>query len=256
MALCARSESPIEVNVLPHLRKNIDKNNCRLFGPVALVVQLLMGVFVLGSLAYKRQKERPRRPWHIWVLDVSKQLAGQLVVHFLNVLMSAAQTVNGGGNPCSLYFLNILLDSTLGVCFLYYLMRILLHVFQVKLRVRGLESGNYSCARHTQEEALPEWQCWLRQTGVYVLALSLMKLVVLALIAILPVLILFGNWILSLFGDQRAWQVVFSMAIFPLAMNTLQFWLIDSMLLYNPEHSSYSHLHDDPTLPLEHDTSD
>lgn len=33
---------------------------------VALVVQALMGILVLGTLLWKRQREKPRRPWKIW----------------------------------------------------------------------------------------------------------------------------------------------------------------------------------------------
>lgn len=93
---------------------HIDETNCRLFGPVSIVTQLLMGAVVLMTLLIKRQRERPRRPWRVWALDVSKQLTGQLMVHMLNVMFSAVGTLQDGRNPCSLYFLNILLDTTLG----------------------------------------------------------------------------------------------------------------------------------------------
>lgn len=92
----------------------IDERNCQLFGFVSILTQLLMGVVVLVTLLYKRHQERPRRAWQIWMLDVSKQLTGQLFVHILNVMFSAVGTGQDGINPCSLYFLNILLDTTLG----------------------------------------------------------------------------------------------------------------------------------------------
>ena len=35
-------------------------------GPVALVVQALMGLLVIGALVFKRHRETNRRPWKIW----------------------------------------------------------------------------------------------------------------------------------------------------------------------------------------------
>ncbi len=61
---------------------DVDRKSCELLGETALVripsctsqyskfiaqiVQALMGVLVICSLAYKRQRESPKRPWKIW----------------------------------------------------------------------------------------------------------------------------------------------------------------------------------------------
>lgn len=39
----------------------------RLLGPVALLVQAIMGVLVIGSLLIKRGREKPRRRWRVWI---------------------------------------------------------------------------------------------------------------------------------------------------------------------------------------------
>lgn len=213
--------------------KPIDERNCQLFGSVSILTQLLMGVVVLATLLYKRHRERPRRAWQIWMLDVSKQLTGQLFVHILNVMFSAVGTLQDGGNPCSLYFLNILLDTTLGIAVLYFLLHTLLHVCQYVFEWPGFVSGEYSAPMRNGRVA-SVLECWLRQTSVYVVALVLMKLFVLALLYLMPYLTMFSSWLLGLFDTHRAMQVIFVMAIFPMAMNMLQFWLVDSMLLYKP----------------------
>lgn len=70
------------------------KKKCQLLGPVGLIVQACMGVFVVLSLVVKRQYEGnvkegiPRRTWKVWSLDVGKQLIGQAFVHFLNIWVS------------------------------------------------------------------------------------------------------------------------------------------------------------------------
>lgn len=45
---------------------------------------------------------------------MSKQVVGQLFVHGVNVLVSDLVAHRVAGNACVLYFLNILIDTTLG----------------------------------------------------------------------------------------------------------------------------------------------
>ncbi|WFD26246.1 hypothetical protein MNAN1_001223 [Malassezia nana] len=218
---------------------HMDERHCRLFGPVGIATQLLMGVVVLGTLLYKRHRERPRRAWRTWALDVAKQLTGQGMVHMLNVLCSALGMTQAPRNPCSLYFLNILLDSTLGLFVLYGVLHGATRVCEDVLQLQGFVSGEYMPRSMPGRCAPSVLQCWLRQTSVYLLGLALMKAFVLLTLAMLPFLVAFGSWLLSLFGTNRALQVVFVMALFPMAMNMLQFWLIDSMLLYRPNAEAY-----------------
>ena len=212
----------------------MDARHCRLMGPIGIATQVLMGVVVLATLLYKRHRERPRRAWRTWALDVSKQLTGQGLVHMLNVMCSAVGLSHTRRNPCSLYFLNILLDSTLGLFVLYGVLHGATRVMEDVGHLRGFVSGEYYPAGEPGRPPPSVLQCWLRQTGVYLLGLALMKALVLLILAWLPFLVAFGSWLLSLFGTHRALQVVFVMALFPMAMNMLQFWLIDSMLLYRP----------------------
>jgi hypothetical protein len=45
---------------------------------------------------------------------VSKQVVGQMFVHGVNVFVSDVGSTRTSGNACVYYFLNILLDTTLG----------------------------------------------------------------------------------------------------------------------------------------------
>lgn len=91
-----------------------------------------MGILVILSLVYKRYREEPRRPWRIWcvypvfwwslipitiyhrLFDVSKQVVGQMFVHGVNVLISGVISELTDRNACVFYFLNILVDTTVG----------------------------------------------------------------------------------------------------------------------------------------------
>lgn len=63
---------------------------------------------------------------------------------------------------------------------------------------------------------------WLQQLGIYLAALLVMKLFVLALFAVAldPVLLPLAGWILNWMQEWS--QVVFVMAVFPLFMNIIQ----------------------------------
>ncbi|SPC60641.1 related to Vacuolar membrane protein [Ustilago sp. UG-2017b] len=244
----------------------VDSDNCKLMGPFALFVQAIMGILVITSLVYKRQREKPKRKWKIWALDVSKQLLGQLFVHILNIILSDFVASGGGENPCSLYFLNILVDTTLGVFFIYIALKFVTWFLTERLGLQGFVSGQYTPPLPTAEPATgssttwsqqsrashttyprgrPRVGYWLKQLGSYLFVLFLMKMAVLVILAVFPFLYDVGSWILGLFGSHKDFQVLFSMALFPLAMNILQFWLIDSLLRHNPYTSAYSKMNPD-----------
>jgi len=58
-----------------------------------------------------------------------------------------------------------------------------------------------------------------------------MKLFVWALFAILPWLPWVGDWALRWTEGNEALQVAFAMFIFPLVMNGVQYWIIDSFIM-------------------------
>lgn len=151
-------------------------------------------------------------------------MLGQLFVHTLNVLLSNFVADVGDQNPCSLYFLNILVDTTLGVFIIYLTLRVTTHVLTDVWGFSGFVSGQYSDRnkRGRGKASRPKLSYWLKQLGSYFFALFVMKLIVTILFVIFPFLFAFGRWLLGLFGEAKNVQVLFVMCIFPLAMNTLQ----------------------------------
>ncbi|KAJ1308490.1 hypothetical protein OPQ81_004194 [Rhizoctonia solani] len=211
-----------------------DVKRCRLLGPTALVVQGLMGIFVILSLVWKRNHESPRRPWRIWIFDVSKQIVGQIFVHFSNVFISDLVAHHSSSNPCTLYFLNVLVDTTVGVGLIYAFLHAGMWLFATQFKLKGFRSGDYGGMP-------PSKVYWFRQAAVYVTALLLMKLSVVALFAAWPGLFALGDWLLSWTDGNASVQVVFVMGLFPIVMNVLQFWLIDSIVKLKEK---------SPTLPI------
>ncbi|KAH9174511.1 hypothetical protein EDB89DRAFT_2148048 [Lactarius sanguifluus] len=176
----------------------VDRRSCQLLGPTALIVQALMGVLVISSLLFKRHREKPKRPWRIWLFDVSKQVVGQMFVHGVNVFVSDVGSTRTSGNACVYYFLNILLDTTLGVYAIY--------ITLFFLTCQG------NMAHH------PSVNYWVRQLAIYVVSLTSMKLFVIAVVAFWDIL------------SDIACMVIFTMGLFPIFMNIIQFWVIDSII--------------------------
>jgi hypothetical protein len=102
---------------------------CHLLGPFALIVQAALGGMAVLSLVYKRWREVPKRPWKIFIFDVSKQVLGSILLHIMNLAMSMLGAIDVGNaaavvasttgvpgepektpNPCSYYILNLGID--------------------------------------------------------------------------------------------------------------------------------------------------
>jgi len=128
------------------------------------------------------------------------------------------------------------------VALIYVSLHLLTRLCTNRLRLKGFESGVYGDP--------PSFKFWMRQAAVYLLSLTTMKVVVVTLLTLFPGIHRLGEWLLkwTWLGEQDDFQVVlcviFSftkyfhifdvslsvMGIFPILMNIIQFWLIDSIV--------------------------
>ncbi|BGO98207.1 Vacuolar membrane protein [Rhodotorula toruloides ATCC 204091] len=220
-AIPASNGSSIAAPILEELGNEVDLATCRLLGPFALVIQGIMGAVVILSLVAKRMREKPRRKWKIWLGDVSKQVVGQAFVHSANIAISDLIALHTSDNPCSLYALNILVDTTLGVLILYYLLRLSTHLMHTTFNQPAYQTGFYGSPFSLS--------LWGEQAAIYVACLTAMKVVVLVLFWAFPVLEDVMSWMLGWVTDDEA-QVFIVMLVLPLVMNLFQFLMVDSIL--------------------------
>ncbi|KAG6832358.1 hypothetical protein H0H87_001823 [Tephrocybe sp. NHM501043] len=220
--------------------------SCELLGPTALV---------RFSTPLSSDADAKR------IFDVSKQVVGQMFVHGANVLVSDMISDYTSGNACVFYFLHILLDTTLGVALLYGILYALSDILVERLQWKGFESGVYGSP--------PSIKFWARQAAVYVLALTTMKIIVIILIVLIPGMFTLGEWLLSWtrIGNGDSLQVILyvtirrnvcyssyspnthsTMGIFPIIMNVLQFWLIDSIVKASTKSVALDDNSSDPTI--------
>lgn len=87
----------------------------------------------------------------------------------------------------------------------------------------SIKSGNYSQP--------PKATWWAKQLIIYFIGLTGMKLCVLFFFAAMPWLPWVGDWALRWTEGNEALQVSFAMFIFPLAMNAIQYWVIDNFIM-------------------------
>ncbi|KAJ3034188.1 hypothetical protein HK097_004585, partial [Rhizophlyctis rosea] len=139
-------------------------------------------------------------------------------------------------NPCVWYFLNILLDTTIGVGILYLVLKGL-HAIVDYFHIRDMQSGHYG---HP-----PRLSAWFRQLSLFIFAWLIVKLLVIFLLDLFPQFACFASWLLAPLensGDTRL-QVIVVMLVFPLIMNIIQAWLIDMVIKgKHPEGAKYQGL--------------
>jgi hypothetical protein len=225
-----------------------DTGECKLLGPFAILVQTSLGLLALLVLVYKRWRERPQRPIKIWAFDASKQVFGSALLHLANLFMSmlssgqiqaaiaqaAASSVGTAEdspqpNPCSFYLLNLAIDTTIGIPILIVLLR-LIHagasLTPIANPPESIKSGNYGQP--------PKATWWLKQSLLYFLGLLGMKFCVFLIFTLCPWIVVVGNWALRWTEGNEAIQIAFVMLIFPLIMNALQYYIIDTFIKNKP----------------------
>eukprot|EP00744_Colponema_vietnamica_P010822 GILI01015251.1.p1 GENE.GILI01015251.1~~GILI01015251.1.p1 ORF type:complete len:234 (+),score=60.69 GILI01015251.1:211-912(+) len=197
---------------------------CELFGNFGNIVQFILGVTSGAVLVLKRQQEVPRRPWKIWFLDASKQGISAFVAHLFNLVIAIKLSAVEQGDPCLWYFINIMIDTTVGVffCFLIY------SLFERIVLAKGMEifrTGYYG------EEGQMKASYWAAQLAVWLLIVAVVK-VLLAVVQYFSadLLVLVASFILRpLFIHPRI-ELVVVMVLVPFTMNSLQYWIQDNFL--------------------------
>jgi hypothetical protein len=86
-------------------------------GLFADLLQAALGACAIGMLYFKRQRERPKRPFKVWAFDAGKQGIGAGVAHVVNMLLSmllSGSSHDDTPDECAFYFINFTFDTTIG----------------------------------------------------------------------------------------------------------------------------------------------
>jgi len=222
------------MSALPPSEEEIDDSGCELLGKFGLLLQFGLAVVAFSSLLFKRYREKPKRPTKIWLLfllfsklnskckiikkrvyDVSKQALSQGMLHSLNVLFSFTLA-----DPCVQYFMNIMLDTTIGVLIMGLFVWILKRVIK-RYRLKRLAFGDYGNP--------PLFSNFMLQLLLFLSLALIMKLIVRGIIMI-PFLEEMSSFLLSPLKGHPNTELVVVMVITPLCMNIFQFWVVDQLI--------------------------
>ena len=141
---------------------------CSLFGFFGWFVQALL---CLGSglpLLYKWWHEKPRRTFLTFIVDSSKQVSGNVGIHFINLALSSAlarhvhEIDSCGDDECLWYFLTFTLDCVLGLPLNYLLLTIVLKNVADRYHWKPLQGfGNYGTDKFSVTRFVSQTIAWL-----------------------------------------------------------------------------------------------
>uniref|UniRef100_UPI00358F3BAB store-operated calcium entry regulator STIMATE isoform X1 n=1 Tax=Myxine glutinosa TaxID=7769 RepID=UPI00358F3BAB len=193
-------------------------HNGDLMDTFGVFIQGLLAILAFSILMLKRFREPAgeRRPWQIWFFDTSKQICGQLFIHFANVYLSNLTK----DDPCSLYLVNFLLDATLGMLLIWLGIRLTSRIVEWR-RWEWLQFGEYGDP--------PKCTPWAGQCGLYLLIVACEKCTTF-LVMLVPIWSKVHALILSLIPNPQI-ELTLVMLIVPFIVNALMFWVTDNFLM-------------------------
>eukprot|EP00392_Amoebophrya_sp_AT5.2_P011107 g11182.t1 len=223
------------------------------FGSFGWWLQAFLMLTCFVSLVYKRFTDPVRRSWHVWFLDTSKQGVAAFVVHAVNILLSklfAFLTTAPNSDACNFYWINLMLDCTLGVFVTFLSLKILCKVYTSTrcalwcdtkwFRPEYADIGNYyvpnpnpnaNVSVTTTSKLVISHKVWRRQLFDYQLIVIFSKFVVLLFVQVFyPVLLGVASVILGVFNPYPRAKLVFVMVVCPVVMSCIALWVTDNFL--------------------------
>ena len=244
---------------------------CSLFGFFGWFVQGLL-FFTSGMpLLYKWWKENPRRKFVTLVMDSSKQVGGNLCVHFINLGLSATFATaikpldSCGDEECLWYFLNFTIDVFLGVPLNYFILIFLKRLAERRnwALIKGFgdydgvgddAGGNGNGAKKLSFKRFgAQLLAWLM-----VVACGKLILCVIILSEASNLLQMSASLLSSVrcHNASSMVELLVVMLMIPTILNALQFWVTDSFIKFyskDGDVSKYSSLDSNTLLPRDID---
>eukprot|EP00929_Paragymnodinium_shiwhaense_P096450 TRINITY_DN58032_c0_g1_i1.p1 TRINITY_DN58032_c0_g1~~TRINITY_DN58032_c0_g1_i1.p1 ORF type:complete len:222 (-),score=34.79 TRINITY_DN58032_c0_g1_i1:112-777(-) len=202
-----------------------------LSGAFAFFVQGLLGVVSISVLAYKYHRDPAGRSPYQFCLDSSKQLAGAAWLHVLNLAFAMVLEKGREGDQCAWYWIEIMIDTTIGVAVEYYLLKLL--VRSVSLCSRDLADKVVS-GQYVDEDGKFMLCSYIWQMCAWLVVVSGMKCIMVAMmLASATGLEAVALVILHPFLLNPQLKLLVVMIFTPAVMNSLQFWLVDNIFVHS-----------------------
>eukprot|EP00403_Amphidinium_massartii_P009609 CAMPEP_0178420372 /NCGR_PEP_ID=MMETSP0689_2-20121128/26094_1 /TAXON_ID=160604 /ORGANISM="Amphidinium massartii, Strain CS-259" /LENGTH=251 /DNA_ID=CAMNT_0020041843 /DNA_START=3 /DNA_END=755 /DNA_ORIENTATION=- len=198
-------------------------------GTFGIFVQGLLFLCSVALLVFKKVQEGAGRAWWEFGLDSSKQIIGAGWIHVLNLACAEAlEEIVEQGDACVWYWINIVMDTTLGVFVEYLYLRAVMAGLRMLLRdVEDYQTGVYI---HASTGEFMQRR-YIKQLLVWIFVVSAMKVsIVLLMFALSAPLEKIAEFILWPFEGKNSLKLLVVMIFTPVTMNSLQFWVVDNFI--------------------------
>ena len=217
--------------------------DCRLMpGMFGVVTQVLLLTISVLALVGKKTLDRTERSCVEFFLDSSKQIIGSVLVHSLNLFFAVRMhKQHREGDSCDWYWINIVVDCTVGTLIELLLFQFCMHVVIPHVcserAAAEFDSGEYA-GTSTARLSQVSWRRYWKQLGLWLFICGVMKLVVVAIMrrSKRSLLRLASILLGPVQGNPEA-KLLVVMSVTPVIFNTLQLWVIDNLIKRKPEKS-------------------
>mmetsp|Transcript_47707 Transcript_47707/g.147051 ORF Transcript_47707/g.147051 Transcript_47707/m.147051 type:complete len:413 (+) Transcript_47707:46-1284(+) len=238
---------------------------------------LVQGLLLVTSLSvlglkhlWEQRTGRSDRSTVRFFFDSSKQLAGALWMHGLNLLCAGVLGSETKTDSCQWYWIEIMVDTTIGVYVEFSMMQCIVGLKRWRSsealrcavdliqescfddgdtvestdggREQGVASADLTSPLKAAADspslgglqdilARVDWHRYLAQLGVWLCVVTIMKLIMLTITAIFgPQFLDLAGFVLSPFESDPNLELLFVMILTPVVMDTVQFVLQDNIL--------------------------
>jgi hypothetical protein len=201
------------------------ESSCRLIaGLFATMLQVGIGCFAGLSLLYKHYfVESPRRSFDIWMMDISKQGFASVLIHFWNIAqsilfskLSTKKNPSAESDECANYFMYFVLDTFLGVYFVY-IQLLIIHELALRYGIRSLKTQGYYGTPRQMRWYIHQLVCFL---AVVIVSKSILGLLMFVLSTPADMI---GSIIFEPFHHMNPnVELVFVMVVCPFFLNIIQ----------------------------------
>lgn len=201
-------------------------------GVFGLAVQGALFTLCVGVLVSKKLADSSRS-WRDFLLDSSKQLAGAGWIHILNLLCAEALEAKlQKGDQCEWYWINIVVDCTLGVIVEYFALMLLTSLLAKLSGKESVEDSAFASGDYRDPDTKQiVYSRYTKQLALWLVVVSIMKFsMVLFMITFHQHVQSIASGVLAPTSQNPRLKLLVVMIATPFVMNALQFILVDSMI--------------------------
>jgi len=191
-------------------------------------VAVLVAKYIFGEYCNKDQSQV--RTFMEFILDSMKQVVGIGWIYVANLFCAIFFMNRNDLDQCTAYWLSIMIDTTLGV-FIEYVLLTLIGAIIIQLGACGLvKHPDHFDRGHYRIGSTIDWSRFVKQLAVWLVCVTLMKVVVVYIITHVSAVGVFAMKALGPWDGAPFNKLVLVMILTPCVMSCFQFFVTDTFL--------------------------